>query len=80
MFSGRAIAWIAERGPTFGKARVYVDGVLISTVDTGQATNEPRRLVFRRSWSSVGTHRIRIVVSGTTARPTISLDGFAILR
>jgi len=79
-FSGRAIAWIAERGPTFGKARVYMDGVLISTVDTGQSTNQPRRLVFRKSWSSVGTHQIKIVVSGTTGRPTISLDGFAILR
>lgn len=79
-FSGRAIAWIAERGPTFGKARVYIDGVLIKMVDTGQAADQPRRLVFRKSWSTVGTHRIRIVVSGTAGRPTISLDGFAILR
>lgn len=79
-FTGRDIAWIAERGPTFGKARVYVDGVYITTVDTRLDQVLPRRLVFRRHWSSVGTHTIRIVVSGTAGRPTISLDGFAILR
>jgi hypothetical protein len=79
-FTGRDIAWIAERGPGFGKAKVYVDGVYIKTVDTGHDQNLPRRLVFRKHWSYVGTHTIRIVVSGTSGRPTISLDGFAILR
>ncbi|MEX1173603.1 MAG: fibronectin type III domain-containing protein [Chloroflexota bacterium] len=79
-FTGRDIAWLAERGPGFGKAKVYVDGVYIKTVDTGHDLNLPRRLVFRKHWSYVGTHTIRIVVSGTSGRPTISLDGFAILR
>lgn len=79
-FRGRAIAWIAERGSSFGKARVYVDGTYVRTVDTGYDANLPRRLVFRASWSSVGTHRIRIVALGTIGRPTISVDGFAILR
>lgn len=79
-FRGRAVAWIAERGATFGKARVYVDGKYIKTVDTGLATNLPRRLVFRMAWPTVGTHKIRIVALGTAGRPTISVDGFAILR
>lgn len=79
-FRGRAVAWIAERGASFGKARVYVDGVYVKTVDTGYDTNLPRRLVFRASWLTVGTHKIRIVVLGTSGRPTISVDGFAILR
>lgn len=79
-FTGRDIAWLAERGPGFGKAKVYVDGVYIKTVDTRHDQNLPRRLVFRKHWSSVGTHTIRIVVSGTSGRPTVSLDGFAILR
>ena len=79
-FTGRDIAWIAERGPQYGKARVYIDGAYISTVDLRHDANLPARLVFRRHWSAVGTHTIRIVVSGTTTRPLVSLDGFAILR
>lgn len=78
-FSGRAIAWLGEIGPSFGKARVYVDGIL-TWVETGAVTDAPRRLLYRKAWSSVGTHTIRIVVNGTAGRPTLSVDGFAILR
>lgn len=78
-FSGRSIAWLGEVGPTFGKARVYVDGVL-TWVETGAATESPRRLLFRRTWTTVGTHTITVVVNGTAGRPTLSVDGFAILR
>lgn len=78
-FSGRSIAWLGEAGPTFGKARVYVDGVL-AWVETGAAVDSPRQLLFRKTWSSVGTHTITVVNHGTASRPTISVDGFAILR
>lgn len=79
-FTGRDIAWIAERGPGHGKAKVYIDGTYIATVDLEAGTAQPARLVFRRHWSTVGTHTIRIVGNGTTGRPIISVDGFAILR
>lgn len=79
-FRGRAVAWIAERGVSYGKARVYLDGAFVKTIDTGYDAALPRRLVFRASWPTVGTHRMRIVVLGTIGRPTISVDGFAILR
>jgi hypothetical protein len=78
-FSGRSIAWLGEVGPAFGKARVYVDGVM-AWVETGADADSPRRLLFRKTWSSVGTHTIKVVVSGTSGRPTLSVDGFAIMR
>ena len=79
-FRGRDIAWLAERGPGHGKAKVYVDGRLIGVVDLEAASDQPRRIVFTRHWSSVGSHTIRIVVSGTAGRPVVSVVGFIRLR
>ena len=79
-FTGRDVGWIAERGPTHGKAKVYVDGKLISTVDLTASTDQPRRVVFRRHWGAAGDHRIKVVVVGTAGRPTVDVDGFLVLR
>jgi hypothetical protein len=40
-FTGRDVAWIAERGPGHGRARVYLDGVLVATVDLAATTDAP---------------------------------------
>lgn len=76
-FTGRDVAWFAERGPGHGKARVYVDGTLIATVDLNATSDAPRRVVFRRHWSSVGGHSVRIVVSGGGV---VDIDAFVVLR
>jgi len=75
-FSGAAIAWVSYRGPTRGMARVYVDGVLVSTVDLYAATNQNKAVVFAKNWSANGTHTIKIVCLATSGRPRIDLDGF----
>jgi hypothetical protein len=79
-FTGRDVAWIAERGPGHGIARVYVDGALAATVDLNATADAPARVVFRRHWSAKGDHAVRIVVQGTADRPVVSVDGFAVLR
>ncbi len=79
-FSGRDLAWIAERGPGHGKAKVYVDGELSKTVDLAATADAPARIVFRKHWSARGIHTIRVVVSGTAGRPTVGVDGFIVLR
>jgi Fibronectin type III domain len=79
-FRGRAIVWLAERGPDHGSASVYIDGKLSNTVSLEYPTALPRRIAFRTSWSSVGNHTIKIVVAGTVGHPIVSLDGFAYLR
>ena len=38
-FSGSSVAWIAPTSVKYGKAKVFIDGVLVSTVDLGS----PRR-------------------------------------
>ncbi|MFN8628791.1 MAG: hypothetical protein U0838_00245 [Chloroflexota bacterium] len=79
-FSGRDIAWIAKRDAAHGAAKVYIDGILATTVDLAAAGDDPCRIVFRRHWSAVGTHTIKIVVVGTVGRPAVDIDGFVVLR
>lgn len=79
-FRGRAIAWIAERGPDHGSAKVYIDGDYVKTVSLEYPIELPQRIAFREDWAGVGTHRIKIVLDGTAGHPIVSLDGFAILR
>jgi hypothetical protein len=78
--SARSVGWVAVRAPNRGRASVYVDGVLVGTVDLYATTVQPARLVFVRSWTSVGTHSVTVRVSGTTGRPRVEVDAFALLR
>ena len=71
---------MAALGPTRGQARVYVDGTLISTINLNSLSTTERRLVFARTWSSVGTHVIKVVVLGTAGHPRVDVDTFLVLR
>jgi hypothetical protein len=79
-FTGRDIAWLAERGPGHGIAKVYVDGAPAATVDLAAPSDAPAQVVFRRHWAGRGTHTLTIVASGTDGRPVVAVDGFAQLR
>lgn len=79
-FNGRSFAWVGSTGPTRGRARVFVDGVLVATVDLGASSNHSRRIVFARSWATSGHHRIVIQALSTRGRHLVDVDGFVILR
>jgi hypothetical protein len=78
-FTGRAVAWAARTGSGFGKAKVYLDGKLLATVDLGGA-NAWRRVVFAWSGATSAVHKLRIVNLATAGRPRISVDAFVVLR
>ncbi len=79
-FTGRGIALVMPRSSIRGKVTVYVDGVKVATVDTYSKTAEARRVVWAKRWSTVATRRVVVRVSGTSRRPTVSLDGFIITK
>lgn len=79
-FTGRGIAWISTLGTGHGAARVYLDGRLVETVSTYSKTKLHRRIVFARTWSSVGTHTLRVVVVGTAGHARVDLDALEIVR
>ena len=79
-FTGRAVAVIAPKGATRGSARVYVDNVYAGAISLYRSSTLNRVVVFGRSWTSSGTHTVKLVLVGTAGRPRVDIDAFAILR
>lgn len=77
-FQGSAFAWAGPVGPTRGKARIYVDGQYLATVDLHRSHFAARDLVIARNIGD-GTHTIKIVTLGTTGRPTVAIDALYVL-
>ncbi|MEX2183218.1 MAG: transglycosylase SLT domain-containing protein [Chloroflexota bacterium] len=77
-FTGRSVVWWGPIGPTRGKARVYVDGALVKTVDLGRRSFSARKAVFKKSWDTPGAHTLTIEVVGTKGRPMVAIDEFVV--
>jgi N-acetylmuramoyl-L-alanine amidase/Bacterial Ig-like domain len=78
--TARSLAFVSTVGPSRGAVRVYVDGVLRTTIDLYATTTSYRRVVFAQTWTSSGTHTIKVFVVGTAGRPRVDLDAFEIIR
>jgi len=70
-FTGNGIAWYGPVGPTRGKARVYIDGKAVATVDLHRDAFSARKLLFARPLSSA-RHTLKIVVL-TSGKP-VAID------
>ena len=79
-FTGRGIAWHGPTGPTRGKAKIYIDGRYVRTVDLRRASFDPRATVYRTTWSKVARHSLTIVVVGSKGHPMVAIDDFTITR
>jgi len=79
-FTGRSIGLVSVAALNRGKAKIYVDGTLVTTVDMADPTLTYRYLAYTKTWSSSGTHKIKVVVVGTSGRPRIDVDAFAVLK
>jgi hypothetical protein len=78
-FTGRSAAWYGPKGPTRGKAKVFVDGVYRRTFDLYASSFDPTNVIFSISWAAAGKHTIRIEVVGTPGRPTVAIDAFGVI-
>jgi Transglycosylase-like domain len=79
-FTGRKVTWNGPTGPTRGKAKVYVDGKYVKTVNTYGRSFDARSALFRTGWKTAGDHTITIVVVGTKGHPMIAIDDFVVVR
>ena len=75
-FTGRGVGVVMTRDQLYGKVRVYLDGLLVKTIDTQGASRVDRVLVYAKTWSSSATHHVSVQVLGTTTRPRVDLDAF----
>ncbi|MGI5436711.1 peptidoglycan recognition protein family protein [Streptomyces shenzhenensis] len=79
-FTGRSAAWVVSRAAGSGQAYVYVDGTKVATVDLKSSSTQYRQAIWTKSWSSSAKHTVKIVVVGTSGRPTITTDGLVYLK
>ena len=80
-FTGRDIAYVASLGNNRGKAKVFIDGILYTTVDLNQGVGAGARVAVTRHWASSGTHTIDIQTIASSGRPTaIDVDAFVVLK
>jgi hypothetical protein len=77
-FTGRSIAWVALKGSNRGRANVYINGVLKTTVDLYSATTQKQRIVWSTNYATSATRTITIKVLGTSGRPRVDVDGFVV--
>jgi hypothetical protein len=73
--TARSIEWVARKGPTYGKAQVYVNGTLVATVDLYAPTYQNQHVVWAGNWSTSASRGVTIKLLGTTGRPRVDLDG-----
>lgn len=78
-FTGKDVAWVTAKTPGSGRARIYVDGSYVGTVDLYSSKSLLRRLVFARSWSASGSHTLEVRVVGTAGRPRVDVDSFLVI-
>ncbi|MFF7565378.1 peptidoglycan recognition protein [Streptomyces pseudovenezuelae] len=79
-FTGRSASWVVSRASTSGQAYVYVDGTKVATVDLKSSTTKYRDAIWTKSWSSSAKHTVKIVVVGTSGRPTVTTDGLVYIK
>ncbi|GHF74712.1 peptidoglycan recognition protein family protein [Streptomyces griseosporeus] len=79
-FTGRSASWVVSRASTSGQAYVYVDGVKVSTIDLKYSSTLYRQAIWTKTWSSSAKHTVKIVVVGTSGRPTITTDGLVYIN
>ncbi|MEX2546737.1 MAG: metallophosphoesterase, partial [Chloroflexota bacterium] len=77
-FVGRQVAWIARLGPNRGQAAVSADGGGATTINLYRSSASSRRIVYRRSWPTVGPHTLEI--KSTTGGVAVDLDAFVVIR
>jgi uncharacterized protein (TIGR03437 family) len=63
-FTGTAVKWIGFSDPWSGVGQVYLDGALVSTVDTYSPTQTAQAVQYSAANLSNTTHTLAIVASG----------------
>ncbi|HEB12188.1 MAG TPA: hypothetical protein ENI11_00740 [Actinobacteria bacterium] len=77
-FIGRRLYLISTKNRRRSKAKIYVDGRYIKTINTYSRKSRFRQVVFKKAWSKRGTHTLRIVNLGN--KRLFDVDGLGVVR
>ena len=70
------VALVMAKGPARGKAAIYFDGNLATTVDTYAEKNTNRVVMWDRELTGTGNHTVKVVNLATPGRPRIDIDAY----
>ena len=76
-FTGTGVRWIGFQGPQTGIAKVFLDGALVATIDTYQASEVVGAVLYTATGLSSGGHTLAIESTGT--RNPASSDIFVVV-
>lgn len=83
-FKGEGISWIGSKGSTYGRAKVYLDGVYKKTVDLKSSTTKRQQRLYTISGlKGSSIHTLKIVVttkSGSRSTGTVEFDAADIIN
>ena len=77
-YTGRSFAWVGLTGSNRGKARVFVNGKRVATVDLHSKATHAQRIVWSASYASSAKRTVTIKVLGTSGRSRVDIDGFLV--
>ena len=78
--NARSIAFVSTKATSRGSFKVYIDGVLKKTISPHATSTKYRQILYQYSWSTSGTHKMKIVVVGTAGHPRVDVDAFVALK
>lgn len=76
-FTGRAVSFVTTKASTRGSAKIFIDGVLKTTISMTAATTAYQVPMYATSWGSSGAHTITVYVNGPGR---VDVDAFVVLR
>ena len=79
-FTGQRVSWNGPTGPTRGRAKVYIDGTYVKTVNLYRRSFDARSTLFRTGWQTAGKHTLKIVVVGTKGHSMVAIDDFVVVK
>ncbi len=80
LYNNTGIGLIVTKGPNMGRAKIYVDGTHVTTVDAYSSTEKARQLIYYKGFTTKGTHWLKVVNLGTPGRAKFEVDGVVVKR
>ncbi|HET7181696.1 MAG TPA: N-acetylmuramoyl-L-alanine amidase [Candidatus Limnocylindrales bacterium] len=77
--TARSLSFVTTRSPSRGRADIWIDGVKVATVDLSTPDTVYQWVAYSKTWSSSGTHTIKVVSVGSPV-PRVDIDAFGVIR
>ena len=79
-FTGRAVAVVAPKGASRGSFKAYVDGDVRRDRERLPELVAVEIVLFARNWGTSGSHKVKLVLTGTSGHPRFDIDAFGYLQ